>query len=211
MWLPFAGAGREASGETAAEQAPAERLKWALTRQAFDRLLECLGPERESAALAYERLRLRLVKFFTWERCADPDGCADEALNRVARRLEQGADVRQVERFTLGVARMVLLEERARARRFATIGTEPAHVPSPAVETEKALAALERSLDALPLEQRTFLLEYYRGDGRSRSERRRKMAGDLGIELNALRNRAMRLRERVEASVRADLAARTAR
>lgn len=194
-----------------AELALAERPKWALTRQAFDRLLASLGPERESAALAYERLRLRLVKFFTWERCAEPEQCADETLNRVARRLEQGEEVRQLEHFALGVARLVMLEERARARRFATLAAEPAHVPSAAGETERALAALERCLDALPPEQRDFLLEYYRGGGRARSERRRQMAAELGIDLNALRNRAMRLRERVEASVRADLAARAAR
>lgn len=195
----------------ATAQVSQERSKWALTRQAFDRLLESLGSERESAALAYERLRLRLVKFFAWERCAEPEDCADEALNRVARRLEQGEDIRQVEQFALGVARLVLLEDRARARKFATITAEPVYVPSPAMETERALASLERCLDALSLEQRAFILEYYRGDGRSRSDRRRKMAGELGIDLNALRNRAMRLRERVEASVRADLAARTAR
>lgn len=70
---------------------------------------------------------------------------------------------------------------------------------------ESALACLEECMDALDREQRALLIEYYRGNGKTRIENRRRLAEQLGIELNALRNRAMRLRERVETCVRAKL------
>ena len=200
MPRPSAGPkGKDDSGRN-----PPERHKPTLTSDAFERLLRSLGADRDSGAQAYERLRKRLVKFFAWERCTEAENCADEALNRIARSLERGEDIQSLDRFALGVARLVVLESRARARRFETISADPAFVP-PAADGERELERLEECLELLTQEQRTFLLDYYRGDGRTRTARRRAMARELGIDINALRNRAMRLRERVEACVRSGL------
>lgn len=179
-----------------------ERAKWSLTHDAFERLLLALGPDRETGAQGYERLRRRLVKFFHWERCPEAESCADDALNRIARTLERGEEIQKIDHFALGVARLVLLEARAKARKVTAMPEDPPSRPPDGAETERALACLETCLEALPPAQKAFLLEYYHGGGRSRSDHRRKMAGDLGIDPNALRNRAMRLRERVEARVR---------
>jgi hypothetical protein len=60
----------------------------------------------------------------------------------------------------------------------------------------RAGAALE-SAGRLPL-QRSFILRYYQGDKRCRVENRHRMAEELDLPLNALRNRALRLREKIE-------------
>jgi DNA-directed RNA polymerase specialized sigma24 family protein len=188
-----------------------QRTRWTLHRQAFDQLLQALGPDRDSAGQAYERLRQRLVKFFSWERCPEPEACADESLNRIARAIDRGEIIQKMDHYALGVARLVLLECKARERKAASIplAAEPVQ-PAPSApgefdeadETELALGCLERCIRTLEPSQRTLLLEYYRGSGKSRIDNRRQLAEQLGIELNALRNRAMRLRERVETCVR---------
>jgi DNA-directed RNA polymerase specialized sigma24 family protein len=182
-----------------------QRPKWILHQEAFERLLCALGPDRESAGLAYERLRKRLVKFFSWERCPEPESCADEALNRIARALERGETIQKMDQYALGVARLVLLEAKAQARKVAALPLELQSSSSETDDAARTLRCLERCMEMLGPDQRTLLIEYYSGSGQSRIENRRRMAEQLGIELNALRNRAMRLRERVEICVRARL------
>ena len=62
---------------------------WVLTQEAFDALLGWLDANRESAALKYETIRLRLVKIFVCRGCADAEDLADETINRVVSRLPE--------------------------------------------------------------------------------------------------------------------------
>src|SRR5262249_34418876 len=74
-------------------EGPINRLKIdnSLTLASFDRLLAILGPDRESAAMAYIDLRLALFTYFAARGAACPDEMADETINRGARRLSEGA------------------------------------------------------------------------------------------------------------------------
>src|SRR5262245_46352714 len=81
-----------------------------LTATALSGLLARLAPDPERAGAAYEDLRRALVGFFTWRGAATPEECADETRDRLARRLDEGEDVRDVAGFARGVARLVLLE-----------------------------------------------------------------------------------------------------
>src|SRR5262249_35815848 len=65
--------------------APARR-RWALTQEAFDKLLAALGPDRESAAEKYLEVRSNLIRFFEFRGCPFPEDHADETINRVAKR-----------------------------------------------------------------------------------------------------------------------------
>ena len=86
-------------------------VPWELTASAFDRLLLRLDPDPSRAAVAYETLRLSLTRFFDWRGAHFPDECADETMNRLARRLDEGAAVADIRSFALGIARLVLLEQ----------------------------------------------------------------------------------------------------
>ena len=68
-------------------------------------------------------------------------------------------------------------------------------------EHDDALDCLERCLDGLKREDRELIVEYYTDAKRDRIERRRAMAGRLGISMNALGIRAFRLRASLEACV----------
>src|SRR5215469_15865430 len=87
-----------------------QRAKWELTPAALEALLVALDRDRVTASEKYELLRQRLAKFFAWRSVTDADERADETLNRVARNLESGEAVRDLNSYALGVARLVALE-----------------------------------------------------------------------------------------------------
>jgi DNA-directed RNA polymerase specialized sigma24 family protein len=171
------------------------------TAEAFAALLARLGPDTDRAGAAYESLRRALVALFTWRGAATPEECADETLDRLAARLNNGARVEDVPRFARGIARLVLLEHwrRPDARRTPLQEVDPDRHPAPdATEDDTLRECLNRCLSELPPEGRELILKYYVAEGRTRIERRKRMAVSLGVSETALRNRAQRLRDRLE-------------
>ena len=73
------------------------------------RLLARLGPDEDRAGREYERLRRSLIRFFDWRGAWPSDECADETIDRLARKL-QDTVVEDVCGYAHGIARMVLLE-----------------------------------------------------------------------------------------------------
>src|SRR6202011_6143813 len=90
---------------------------------AFEQLLRTLDPDRDNASRRYEALRRKLIDLFTWEHCESPDELADEALNRLAKRLSEGVslDGAGTDRYAFGIARFLMREESRtrRTREFA--------------------------------------------------------------------------------------------
>ncbi|HEX6738281.1 MAG TPA: hypothetical protein VF310_08425, partial [Vicinamibacteria bacterium] len=150
--------------------------------------------DRERGAREYESIRRMLIHFFDSRRCAFADELADDVIDRVARRLAEGEDVREPRRFFYGVAVRVWQESWPRRT------PAPPPRPSLADEPERAEAAevLDRCLSAclshLPPGSRALLLRYYDGDGRRRIDNRAALARELGMAPNALRLRVQRLR-----------------
>jgi DNA-directed RNA polymerase specialized sigma24 family protein len=171
-----------------------------LTAEAFNKLLDQLHPDRSQAGEQYEKIRRKLVEFFRWERAEFPEEHADEAFTRVARKLDGGEPIIDVERYIFGVARMISHEVAQQRLRHRAAVEEMKHLPvAEADDGEAALASvLWDCLQNLPPDARAFILRYYEGDKHVRIRNRKAMSQELGIELNALRNRALRLRERLE-------------
>jgi DNA-directed RNA polymerase specialized sigma24 family protein len=180
------------------EAAPSERAP-------FDALFARLGRD-EPAQLAYERLRQRLIQFFRLHVPPEAEELADLALDRLARRLYEGTEVDHPQRYALGVARMILLEARTRLARQRLAEQDPTWSEVPDVEDalqqEAAVAALGECLEQLGDRARALILSYYGADGAQRIRSRQRLASELGSSLNALRNRALRLRETLERCVR---------
>ena len=81
-----------------------------MTAAGLARLLARLDADVERAAAEYERLHRALVRFFDWRGAWSPEECADEALDRLANRLEGDTNVESVRSYVYGIARLVLLE-----------------------------------------------------------------------------------------------------
>jgi DNA-directed RNA polymerase specialized sigma24 family protein len=165
----------------------------------LDRLLAALDPDRAEAAFQYEKLRRRLIRLFEWEKCEIPDREADETLNRVARRLSEGAQITSIVAFALGVARFVLRERQLDTHRFELAVEEivaTRTIPPP--ETDPKLLNCFRSCFAgLTDETRTLLQRYYGSPESERIANRNALARELSVEQNALRNRVFRAREKL--------------
>jgi len=179
-----------------------------LTENAFGRLLDHLDSDRGRAAARYEELRRILMRFFEWRGAPFPDEHTDETFDRVARKLAEGVAIENIGGYTYRVARLVFLEtlKGPEARRVAMEpgrATAATYAAPDAAEQEVRLACLDDCLHGLPAESRDLIIEYYREDKRGRVEGRRKLAERLGLRVEALANRAQRLRDKLEQCVTA--------
>jgi DNA-directed RNA polymerase specialized sigma24 family protein len=176
--------------------------RWTLSQNAFDDFLAVLHPDRDAAGYQYESLRRRVVKFFEWRSCGDPDGMADEAFDRVIRKVANGEKIRDIPKYLYGVARLVFLEStKVRHREEAIIIDFPAAIAEPEDEN-RYLDCLEDCLVTLSAQSRNLILRYYSFDRQAKINDRRRMAETLGLTLNALRIKALRVRAKVEECVR---------
>lgn len=175
--------------------------EWTLTAEALAKLLACLDPDTEKAGELYEAIRQKLVKFFDWRGAHFPEDYADETLNRVTRKIDEGDVIQDVATYCHGVARLVFLEKLKSpdSRRTDFEELPPLAAAEPEIEEPDARQeCFNRCLQALPAESQQILLQYYQDEKRSKINHRVTLAERLGIPLNALRNRMQRLRDKLE-------------
>jgi DNA-directed RNA polymerase specialized sigma24 family protein len=174
--------------------------KWSLTQEAFDRLLNCLADERDAAAEKYLEIRRNLLKFFEWRGCPFPEDHADETVNRVARRLTEGEEIRNPMAYFIGVARLLVLEiVKARAKETQALGElGKINVVESVDPSEARLDCLRECLGDLSPENRDLIIGYYQGDKGEKIENRKKLTERLRVPVNTLRMRALRLREKLQ-------------
>jgi DNA-directed RNA polymerase specialized sigma24 family protein len=169
-----------------------------LTQEAFDGLLAGLDPDPARAALAYETIRQKLIRFFEWRQCRWPDEYADETLNRVARKLIQGQDVPDVSKFAKGVAKLVCKEKLREESRTEALEEDPGGTDaSSEADPEQSILVdcFEACLRELPEENRDTIVRYYDDTKRKKIDGRERLAQERGITVAALRLRTHRIRE----------------
>lgn len=188
--------------ENASSSAP--HREWSLTKEAFDKLLARMDADVELAGEKYLLARRNLVRFFEGRCCRFAEEHADETINRVARRLAEGQEIHNLNGYLYGVARLVLLEvlgnrekEQQALKEMSLRIVRPD--PDETDETDQRFDCLTRCLNKLPDRGRELIVEYYQCEKGSKIENRQRLAAGLGIPLNALRSRAVRLREKLEA------------
>lgn len=159
-------------------------------------------------------MRRRLVVYFDRRNCLEPDELADETLNRAARRLEEEGTITAAcpAQYCYIVAKLVFLESLRRNSSRTVLTEAPSDdlmlrkIDRDGDDTrtrrERLLDRLEACLQSLPPDDRDLIVEYYRGDQREKIERRKALAGRLGVTMNALCIRASRLRDRLETCVK---------
>jgi DNA-directed RNA polymerase specialized sigma24 family protein len=177
-----------------------------LSPQSFEGLLARLDPDRERAGERYEALRRKLLRLFTWRGCDAPEDLADEVLDRVARKLGDGADLRtDLGGYVHGIALNVLHEHWRRAEARVPVPPPPPAPPEPAEEV--LLQCLDECLEKVPRESRDLVREYHEPEPGARIRARQELARRLGLTPTALRLRAYRVRASLQACL-ADCQAR---
>jgi DNA-directed RNA polymerase specialized sigma24 family protein len=165
--------------------------EWALTKEAFDKLLDWLDTDRERAGSTYENIRLRLIKIFARRGCGEAEDLADETINRVTAKIERLSSQYEGNPalYFYGVAQKVHLEYlRSQHKRLENRPVETE------VDDEAEYECLDQCMQRLPLDNQNLVLRYYRDDKQAKIINRKQLADELGIAVNALRIRAHRIR-----------------
>jgi DNA-directed RNA polymerase specialized sigma24 family protein len=166
-----------------------------LKQEDFDRLLSWLDPEPERAGTIYEKIRWRLIAILASRGCPIPEELADETIDRVARRV---ADIRETyvgdkAIYFLGVANNVHHEYLKRP----AMPESPESVDDLEAK-ERTHLCLEKCLEILLPDSRQLITRYYAEDKRAKIDLRKNIAEEFGINLNTLRLRALRIREKLQ-------------
>ncbi|OLE61641.1 MAG: hypothetical protein AUI36_11385 [Cyanobacteria bacterium 13_1_40CM_2_61_4] len=164
-----------------------------ITQEQFDRLLNWLNPDRETAAVKYEWIRKRLIKIFVSRGSHTPDELADKTINRVTRRLSeiQGSYVGDPAHYFSGVASFIWLES---LRQEKMPAVRPPNPSAPSEEDERDYDCLEKCLGRLSESERDLAIAYYQQEKHAKIDHRKKLAEQMGLAINALRIRAHRIR-----------------
>ena len=183
-----------------ADKSAGKKRRKDLTPESFDQLLDWLDRDRDRAGQRYEQVRSRLIKIFVCRGCTVAEELADEAINRVAGKVQQiAADyVGDPALYFYSVAEKIYLEYLRRVP--AHLLPLPAELPqkkAPLEEAELAHRCLEQCMDHLSSQNRELILFYYghHDDPQSKINGRKELSERMGIGANALWIRAHRIRE----------------
>ena len=170
---------------------PLPKRSHSLLQDDFDRLLAWLDNDRERAGEEYEKVRRRLTTIFAARGCRIPEELADETIDRVSRRVADIQDSYEGNKalYFLGVANNVHHEYLKRPPL-----TTPA-ITIAASEQELTYDCLEQCIDKLTERSQHLIRQYYAEDKSAKIGLRKVLAQQLGITQNALRARALRIRE----------------
>jgi RNA polymerase sigma factor (sigma-70 family) len=172
--------------------------------ETFNDLLAWLNPDRELASSIYLNLRQSLLRIFAWNQCADPEGMTDETFDRVARQVHILSHTFEgnPKLFFYGVANNLIKEYRKKVK---------SHVPIEAIELaedppqereeetiERRRKCLSKCLLKLPEDKRGLILTYYAKEKQAKIIHRAAMARQLGLSMEALRVRMLRIRVSLE-------------
>ena len=184
--------------------------RWTLSEDAFRRLLAFIDADPQQAAGAYQQIHSKLARFFEWKGCVPGVEFADETMDRLARRLEQGLESQPGNPYLYihGIAQNIA-RERWRRGPFPQSIEEvaPKHVSVPSfqpqltkartADTDRRLVCLHECLDRLAPSHRELLVAYHLEGSGVHISRRRDLAARLNLPAAALRLRVYRIRQQL--------------
>lgn len=167
-------------------------------KEAFDKLLTWLDPDREKAAEKYQRIQLRLIRIFSAKGCSEAEDLADETFNVVTRKSDWLIQnyVGDPALYFYAVAKKIFLEQLKRK-------TLPEPPPAPDhSEIERQCTCLDECLERLTTpRERDIVLRYHQKEKKEKIRERKQLARELGISLNALRIRIWHIHTRLRPCV----------
>jgi len=169
-------------------------------QEGFDLLLAQFDTDRNLAGQKYESFRRKLIKFFQWWGSQDPDELADEAFDRVARKLAQGEPIRDPGAYLMGVARLIFKEHvKSQIKLRAAVEQIP---KNPVADNDLVIAEAREEcyancLSKLPVESRDLVVRYYELQDGDKASSRDALSVEMDIPIALLRVRAFRIRKKL--------------
>ena len=167
------------------------------TQEAFDKLLEWLGPDREQAGKKYQKIHARLIVIFSNHGCGDPEQLADETIDRVIGKIDWLLEnyVGEPSRYFYGVARNILKEDLKRRIIQEKLDPDTEQIEPDTDQTR--YDCLDKCMAELPEQNQSVILAYYEGYGIAKIRRRKQLAQERGMTVTALRLRVFHMREQL--------------
>lgn len=177
-----------------------------LSQNSFDKLLSLFASDRDEAGANYEKLRMRLVKFFEWRNCEMSEELTDVVFDRVLRKITEGEEIQNVTAYSATIAQFVFKEYlRSNERQNQLIEDAPEVQNLKAKEIISGDDAIDprqncfdKCLAEFSEENRKFIIAYYDTDEKTMIASRKRLAQELETNLNTLRIRACRLKSKLE-------------
>jgi DNA-directed RNA polymerase specialized sigma24 family protein len=169
-----------------------------VTDEKFAGFLAWLSPEREKSGEEYERLRFRLITFFSHRNCSFAEDLADETINRVCLKIGAEVVVNKMA-FVYGFAKNVYLESLRKEKNHQSIGEIKVAAKEPNVETNFPGDCLDKCLNELPADNKSLILEYFSEDKQAKIDLHKQISAKLEMTQTALRMRIVRIKQRLKA------------
>jgi DNA-directed RNA polymerase specialized sigma24 family protein len=182
------------------------KYSYDLGQKQFDALLDFLSPNPEEAGQRYEHVRHGLVRFFQIKGCADPQGLADETINRGAAKLHAIDTSKPVQplSYFYGFAVNILKEYRRRIARESAAETVKPALRSEVFEEDREQSLqvyLDRCLEELPGDEKALVMEYYSLDRIEKVRLRHEICERLNCKPSALYTRICRIRSSLKSCI----------
>jgi len=173
----------------------------ALTKEAFDRFLNWIGPTVSHSGEQYVLLQRKLEMYFAGRGCGEfASDLASQTLDRAAVKFSEG-DVNEgsePSKYIFGVARYILIEHQRRPRPLLLVLDNVSSIASHTNTNSAKLTCFKQCLNRLPEEDRVLLRDYYLGTTVGEAKRlRAEVAGDLRVRQGALRVRVFRTKQKL--------------
>jgi len=178
--------------------------KWIVNEAAFNNLLACFSPDRGEAIVQYDRAYRKVLRYFEWRSVVTADQCADETMDRVARRISEGQKIDKMMPYIFVTAHHIHQEVLKFIREHPEIAIDdvlPSYLPhgeQEIVDPDERLICFDRCLEELEPDEREVVLGYYEGEGREKIDNRQELAKKRKISLNALRILVHRIKRTLE-------------
>ncbi len=175
-----------------------------IDKKKFDKLLNWLDSDRETAALQYEHIRRALIKIFLGRGCFNAEDLADKTFDRVILKIETLDKNYQGEKvfYFLGVARYIIKElNRNKEVQISDVKFAES-IRSPVItDVDDELIykkdCLKECLKQLPKNQRTLIVDYFGENYKKKNKSRKITSGKILLTDNALRNQVFRIRKKI--------------
>jgi DNA-directed RNA polymerase specialized sigma24 family protein len=171
-----------------------------LTPEGFGRFLRWLSANDETAVREYQRVRAKLVRYFTQKGCSDPDALFDKTVDIIVGKIQACEECPYPVAYCYGVAKNVW-RQYLRGPKSAPLVDNMVDKRNPYPDgKEQELKCLERCVNRLSSNDRDTITKYYQGQGHDKIETRKLLAEEHG-GANALRIRMCRIRKELRACV----------
>jgi DNA-directed RNA polymerase specialized sigma24 family protein len=173
-----------------------------LTPENFERLLLCLNSNREKAGEEYLLLWQKMREYFAARGSNHPEELADETVSRLARKIAEGEEVRNIFKYSYGLARLIWMES-LRKPENSQVSLENATV-LPFVLKDFLMMKEENAcylhcLGQLTKKEKELIVEYWELEKDDKHHDARKhQAEKMGISRTALRIRVLRIKKKLK-------------